>query len=81
MSPSTVPASHPPALSLASPIPDRSDAGDPELLACRHPDPAATSPTASTDSPNQGEDQGMPGDTGDRAEMLGTPPRRGSHAS
>ncbi|XP_066835463.1 SH2B adapter protein 3 isoform X4 [Anser cygnoides] len=37
-----------------------SDAGDPELLACRHPDPAATSPTASTDSPNQGATPGGP---------------------
>ncbi|XP_072736491.1 SH2B adapter protein 3 isoform X2 [Ciconia boyciana] len=27
-----------------------SDMGDPELLACRHPDPAAASPTTSTDS-------------------------------
>ncbi|NXW85002.1 SH2B3 protein, partial [Alopecoenas beccarii] len=31
-----------------------SDTGDPELVACRHPDPAATSPTTSTDTPGQG---------------------------
>ncbi|XP_068509761.1 SH2B adapter protein 3 isoform X1 [Anas acuta] len=35
-----------------------SDTGDPELLAGRHPDPAATSPTTSTDSPNQGATPG-----------------------
>ncbi|XP_075372455.1 SH2B adapter protein 3 isoform X1 [Mycteria americana] len=37
-----------------------SDMGDPELLACRHPDPAAASPTASTDS--QGATPGGPGE-------------------
>uniref|UniRef100_A0A8B9ZVZ1 SH2B adapter protein 3 n=2 Tax=Anas zonorhyncha TaxID=75864 RepID=A0A8B9ZVZ1_9AVES len=35
-----------------------SDTGDPELLAGRHPDPAATSPTTSTDSPSQGATPG-----------------------
>ncbi|KAM6241492.1 SH2B adapter protein 3 isoform 2-T2 [Spheniscus humboldti] len=37
-----------------------SDMGDPELLACRHPDPAAASPTTSTDS--QGATPGGPGE-------------------
>lgn len=48
-----------PELSLASPIPDRSDTGDPEVVACRHPDPTATSPTTSTDTPGQGEQWGQ----------------------
>ncbi|NXW18002.1 SH2B3 protein, partial [Circaetus pectoralis] len=48
-----------------------SDAGDPELLACRHLDPAATSPTTSTDAPGQGEQRGHPGDPGDRASLTG----------
>lgn len=42
-------------LSLASPVLGSSDVGDSELLACRHPDPAATSPTTSTDTLSQGE--------------------------
>ncbi|KAF1480856.1 SH2B adapter protein 3, partial [Pygoscelis antarcticus] len=37
-----------------------SDMGDPELLACRHPDPVAASPTTSTDS--QGATPGGPGE-------------------
>ncbi|NXT22930.1 SH2B3 protein, partial [Syrrhaptes paradoxus] len=37
-----------------------SDVGDPELLACRHPDPAATSPPAGTHSP--GATPGGPGE-------------------
>ncbi|NXI71987.1 SH2B3 protein, partial [Anseranas semipalmata] len=37
-----------------------SDTGDPELLAGRHPDPAATSPTTSTDSLSQGAMPGGP---------------------
>ncbi|XP_076208843.1 SH2B adapter protein 3 isoform X2 [Aptenodytes patagonicus] len=39
-----------------------SDMGDPELLACRHPDPAAASPTTSTDSqaPAAGADRAGP---------------------
>ncbi|NWI64521.1 SH2B3 protein, partial [Todus mexicanus] len=41
-----------------------SDAGDPELLACRHPDPAAASPTASTDTLSQGT---TPGGLGEAA--------------
>lgn len=44
-----------PTLSLAAPIPSRSDTGDPELLTCRHPDPTAASPTSSTDPLSQGE--------------------------
>ncbi|XP_074897348.1 SH2B adapter protein 3 isoform X1 [Buteo buteo] len=39
-----------------------SDAGDPELLACRHLDPAAASPTASTDTLVQGATPGGPGE-------------------
>ncbi|XP_054029098.1 SH2B adapter protein 3 isoform X1 [Dryobates pubescens] len=39
-----------------------SDVGDPELLACRHPDPAATSPTTSTDTLSQGATPGCPGE-------------------
>ncbi|KAM9281472.1 SH2B adapter protein 3 isoform 1-T1 [Morus bassanus] len=38
----------------------RSDMGDPELLACRHPDPTSASPTTSTDS--QGTTPGVPGE-------------------
>ncbi|NWW77626.1 SH2B3 protein, partial [Climacteris rufus] len=51
----------PPALSLASPISGRSDTSDPELLACRHPDPTA-SPTTSTDPLGQGATPGGPGE-------------------
>ncbi|NXC42415.1 SH2B3 protein, partial [Penelope pileata] len=40
-----------------------SDASDPELLAGRHPDPAATSPTTSTDSLSQGPTPGGPAET------------------
>ncbi|XP_040982181.1 SH2B adapter protein 3 isoform X3 [Aquila chrysaetos chrysaetos] len=40
----------------------RSDAGDPELLACRHLDPAAASPTTSTDTLGQGATPGGPGE-------------------
>lgn len=58
----------PPVLSLASPVPGRSDMGDPELLACRHPDPAAASPATNPDTLSQGEQCGRPGD---RAEVLG----------
>ncbi|NXL64825.1 SH2B3 protein, partial [Chordeiles acutipennis] len=39
-----------------------SDVGDPELLACRHPDPAATSPTTSPDTVSQGTTPGGPGE-------------------
>ncbi|NWQ96201.1 SH2B3 protein, partial [Burhinus bistriatus] len=39
-----------------------SDMGDPELLACRHPDPAAASPTTNTDTLNQGATSGGPGE-------------------
>ncbi|XP_052652634.1 SH2B adapter protein 3 isoform X1 [Harpia harpyja] len=39
-----------------------SDAGDPELLACRHLDPAAASPTTSTDTLGQGATPGGPGE-------------------
>uniref|UniRef100_A0A6G1R3F1 SH2B adapter protein 3 n=1 Tax=Hypotaenidia okinawae TaxID=2861861 RepID=A0A6G1R3F1_9GRUI len=39
-----------------------SDVGDPELLACQHPDPAAISPTTSTDSSSQGATPGGPGE-------------------
>ncbi|NXH17364.1 SH2B3 protein, partial [Bucco capensis] len=39
-----------------------SDVGDPELLACRHPDPTATSPTTSTDTLSQGVMPGGPGE-------------------
>ncbi|XP_009878662.1 PREDICTED: SH2B adapter protein 3 [Charadrius vociferus] len=52
----------PPVLSLASPVPGRSDMGDPELLACRHPDPAATSPATNTDTLGQGATPGGPGE-------------------
>ncbi|KAM6247015.1 SH2B adapter protein 3 isoform 2-T4 [Porphyrio hochstetteri] len=38
-----------------------SDVGDPELLACRHPDPAATSPTTSTESGSQAPAAGADG--------------------
>uniref|UniRef100_A0A8C0U4U0 SH2B adaptor protein 3 n=1 Tax=Cyanistes caeruleus TaxID=156563 RepID=A0A8C0U4U0_CYACU len=51
-----------PALSLASPVPSRSDTGDPELLTCRHPDPTAASPTTSTDTLSQGATPGGPGE-------------------
>ncbi|XP_065595312.1 SH2B adapter protein 3 isoform X1 [Cyrtonyx montezumae] len=37
-----------------------SDVGDPELLAGRHPDPTATSPATSSDSPSQGAMPGGP---------------------
>jgi len=70
--PRTVPAPPLPALSLASRVPGRSDAGDPELLACRHPDP--TSPTSSTDS--QGEHGGHPRDPGDGTSLAGVSLRR-----
>ncbi|NXD65207.1 SH2B3 protein, partial [Eolophus roseicapillus] len=40
-----------------------SDAGDPELLACWHPNPAAASPTTSTDTQGQaGATPGVPGE-------------------
>ncbi|NWU98672.1 SH2B3 protein, partial [Upupa epops] len=39
-----------------------SDLGDPELLASRHPDPAASSPTASPDTLSQGVTPGVPGE-------------------
>ncbi|NXO56485.1 SH2B3 protein, partial [Aramus guarauna] len=39
-----------------------SDVGDPELLACRHPDPVANSPTDSTDTVGQGATPGGPGE-------------------
>ncbi|XP_075625849.1 SH2B adapter protein 3 isoform X3 [Balearica regulorum gibbericeps] len=39
-----------------------SDVGDPELLACRHPDPVAASPTDSTDAVSQGATPGGPGE-------------------
>ncbi|XP_074776949.1 SH2B adapter protein 3 [Athene noctua] len=39
-----------------------SDVGDPELLACRHPDPAAASPHPSTDTLSQGATPGGPGE-------------------
>ncbi|NXK84515.1 SH2B3 protein, partial [Amazona guildingii] len=39
-----------------------SDAGDPELLACWHPNPAAASPTTSTDTQGQGATPGAPGE-------------------
>ncbi|CAM9532030.1 unnamed protein product [Bubo scandiacus] len=39
-----------------------SDVGDPELLACRHPDPTATSPTTSPDTFSQGATPGGPGE-------------------
>ncbi|NWS51304.1 SH2B3 protein, partial [Chunga burmeisteri] len=40
-----------------------SDAGDPELLACQHPDPTAASPTTSTDPVGQaGATPGGPGE-------------------
>ncbi|NWW27336.1 SH2B3 protein, partial [Falcunculus frontatus] len=39
-----------------------SDTGDPELLMCRHPDPTAASPTASTDPLSQGATPGGPGE-------------------
>ncbi|XP_054075673.1 SH2B adapter protein 3 isoform X2 [Rissa tridactyla] len=39
-----------------------SDMGDPELLACRHPDPAATSPATNTDNLSQGATPGGPGE-------------------
>ncbi|XP_051490355.1 SH2B adapter protein 3 isoform X2 [Apus apus] len=39
-----------------------SDVGDPELLACRHPDPTATSPTASSNTLSQGVTPGGPGE-------------------
>ncbi|KAM6341220.1 LOW QUALITY PROTEIN: SH2B adapter protein 3 [Alca torda] len=39
-----------------------SDIGDPELLACRHPDPAATSPATNTDPLSQGATPGGPGE-------------------
>ncbi|NXI45703.1 SH2B3 protein, partial [Galbula dea] len=39
-----------------------SDVGDAELLACRHPDPTATSPTTSTDTLSQGVMSGSPGE-------------------
>ncbi|NWU52416.1 SH2B3 protein, partial [Dromas ardeola] len=39
-----------------------SDMGDPELLACRHPDPAATSPATNTDTVSQGATPGGPGE-------------------
>ncbi|NXE93528.1 SH2B3 protein, partial [Menura novaehollandiae] len=39
-----------------------SDTGDTELLACRHPDPSAASPTTSTDPLSQGATPGGPGE-------------------
>ncbi|KAM9219572.1 SH2B adapter protein 3 [Leptosomus discolor] len=39
-----------------------SDVGDPELLACRHPDLAAASPTTSTNALSQGATPGGPGE-------------------
>ncbi|NWS96571.1 SH2B3 protein, partial [Mionectes macconnelli] len=39
-----------------------SDTGDPELLVCRHPDPAAGSPTTSTDPLGQVATPGGPGE-------------------
>ncbi|NXG68177.1 SH2B3 protein, partial [Baryphthengus martii] len=39
-----------------------SDVGDPELLACRHPDPVATSPGISTGTLSHGETPGGPGE-------------------
>ncbi|XP_074743609.1 SH2B adapter protein 3 isoform X2 [Strix uralensis] len=39
-----------------------SDVGDPELLACRYPDPTAASPTTSTDTFSQGATPGGPGE-------------------
>ncbi|XP_049662581.1 SH2B adapter protein 3 isoform X3 [Accipiter gentilis] len=39
-----------------------SDVGDPELLACRHLDPVAASPTTSTDTLGQGATPGGPGE-------------------
>ncbi|XP_009996755.1 PREDICTED: SH2B adapter protein 3, partial [Chaetura pelagica] len=40
----------------------RSDVGDPELMACRHPDPTATSPTTSSNTLSQGVTPGGPGE-------------------
>lgn len=40
----------------------RSDMGDPDLLACWHPNPAAASPTTSTDTQSQGATPGVPGE-------------------
>ncbi|KAM9371872.1 SH2B adapter protein 3 [Phaethornis superciliosus] len=49
----------------------RCDTGDPELLACRHPDPVATSPTTSTNTLSQGVTPGVPGEAaGPKMEQL-----------
>lgn len=54
--------SMPPSAQPGFSHPGRSDAGDPELLACWHPNPAAAGPTTSTDTQGQGEQRGHPGD-------------------
>ncbi|NXY87234.1 SH2B3 protein, partial [Alcedo cyanopectus] len=39
-----------------------SDVGDPELMACRHPDPVTTGPATNTDTLSQGATPGVPGE-------------------
>lgn len=57
--------------------PGRSDAGESDLLACRHPDPAAASPTTSSSTLGQGEQRRCLGDPGTEQRCWGHPALRG----